>query len=191
MARIPYADPAAAGAATRDALDALPPLHVFRMLAHADSALVPWLGLAGTLLAGLDLDPRLRELAILLVARRSDAEYEWIQHVGIATALGIPAAEIDAVHAGDLDAPCLDDDARAVLRFTAQALDRPRVDDATFAALAARLPHRQIVELLLVVGSYRTLARLMTTLDLDLDDPIGSTVVDEAARRRARGDLGR
>ena len=43
----------------REALDALPPLNIFRMLAHADSAFIPYLGLGGVLLTQLELDPKL------------------------------------------------------------------------------------------------------------------------------------
>lgn len=183
MARIPYIDPQGASPQVREALDALPPLNIFRTLAHAQSAFVPYLGLAGALLAQLELDPKLRELAILLVAARSNAEYEWIQHIGISRALGIDDEQISAVERGELDAACLDPDAQTVLRFAAQVLERPRADNETFAALSDRFPPRQIVELLLVIGSYHMLARVMTTLKVDLDPAVGSTVVDEAHRR--------
>jgi 4-carboxymuconolactone decarboxylase len=185
MARLPYLDPQAASPVVRDALDALPPLNIFRMLAHADSAFVPYLGFAGVLLAQLELDPKLRELTILLVATRTGAEYEWVQHVGIARTLGIHDEQISAVQRGDLQAACLDADARVVLHFVSEALELPRVSDATFAALSDRFPPRQIVELLLVIGSYHMLARLMTTLNIDVDAAVGSAVLDEAKRRLA------
>jgi 4-carboxymuconolactone decarboxylase len=183
MARLPYVDPQAASLGVREALEALPPLNIFRMLAHADSAFVPYLGLGGVLLAQLELDPRLRELAILLVAARTSAEYEWIQHVGISKALGIDDQQITAVQRGELQAACLDPDAQVLLRFTSEVLERPRADDETFTALSDRFPPRQIVELLLVIGSYHMLARIMTTLDIDLDPAAGSAVIDEAHRR--------
>jgi 4-carboxymuconolactone decarboxylase len=183
MARLPYADPLTASPVVREALEALPPLNIFAMLAQADSAFVPYLGFAGSLLAQLELDPKLRELAILLVAARTGAEYEWVQHVGISRALGILDEQISAVERGELQAGCLDLDAQAVLRFAAEALESPRVSDATFAALSDRLPPRQIVELLLVIGSYHMLARVMTTLDIDIDLAVGSTILDEAKRR--------
>ncbi len=168
----------------REALDALPALNIFAMLAHADSAFVPYLGFAGALLAQLELDPKLRELAILLVAARTGAEYEWVQHVGISRSLGIVDEQISAIERGELQAGCLDPDAQVVLRFAGEALS-PRVSDATFAALSDRFPSRQIVELLLVIGSYHMLARVMTTLDIDIDLAVGSAVVDEAKRRLA------
>lgn len=183
MARLSYIDPQAASSGVREALDALPPLNIFRMLAQADSAFVPYLGFAGVLLAQLELDPKLRELAILLVATRTGAEYEWVQHVGISRTLGIHDEQISAIQRDDLQATCLDPDARAILRFVSEVLELPRVTDATFAALSDRFPPRQIVELLLVIGSYHMLARLMITLDIDIDQAVGSAVLDEARRR--------
>jgi 4-carboxymuconolactone decarboxylase len=183
MARLPYVDPQAASPGVHEALDALPPLNIFRMLAHADSAFIPYLGFAGALLAQLELDPKLRELAILLVATRTGAEYEWVQHVGISRTLGIHDEQISAVERGDLQAACLDPDAQAILCFAAEVLELPRVGDATFAAVRDRFPPRQIVELLLVIGSYHMLARLMTTLEINIDRAVGSAVLDEARRR--------
>jgi hypothetical protein len=87
MARLPYVDPATAPPRVRQALELVPPLNVFRTMAHADTAFRPWLRWGGTLLGDLELDPVLRELAILHVARLTPhAEYEWVQHVPIALA---------------------------------------------------------------------------------------------------------
>jgi alkylhydroperoxidase family enzyme len=183
MARIPYVDLQAASPGVREALDALPPLNIFAMLAHADSAFVAYLGLGGVLLAGLELDPKLRELAILLVAAYTGAQYEWIQHVGICRAIDVEEEQIAAIQRGDLNAACLDADARVLLRFTDEVLKRGRAGDDTFVALREGFPPRQIVELLIVIGSYHMLARVMTTLEVDLDQPVGSAVIDEAQRR--------
>ena len=84
---------------------------------------------------------------------------------------------------GELQSACLDPEAQVLLRFTSEVLQRPRADDAAFAALNARFPPRQIVELLLVIGTYTMLARVMTTLDIDIDPAAGSAVIDEANRR--------
>lgn len=184
MARLPYVDPEAASPAVRKALETLPPLNIFGMLAHADSAFIPYLRFGEALLAQLELDPRLRELAILLVARRTGAEYEWVQHVGISKALGIDDEQISAVERGDLEAACLGPDAQVLLRFTSEVLDRPCAQEETFMALRERFPPRQIVELLLVIGSYHMLARAMTALDIDLDPAVGGAILEQASRRR-------
>lgn len=178
MARIPYPDPAKAPEGVREALAGLPPLNIFRMLAHAEFAFRPFLRFGGAILSQLELDPRLRELAILQVAAQAGARYEWVQHVAIARAVGVGDEQIAAVERGELaTAESLNALERAVLQSTAEVIDGPRVSDATFAAVSEGLSHREIVELLLTVGEYLMLARVMTTLELELDEPAGDRLV--------------
>ena len=186
MARIPYPDTTQAPERVREALARLPPLNIFRMLAHAESALRPFLRFGGAILTSLELDPRLRELAILQVAAQADAQYEWVQHVAIARAVGVSDEQIAAVEGGKLEtAGALAEIDRAVLRFTAEVLDGPRVSDTTFAAVNEHLSPREIVELLLTVGEYFMLARVMTTLEIELDDPAGRQGLDAGRRTRS------
>src|SRR6476646_7178461 len=51
------------------------------------------------------LPPRLRELAILRVARRSGCAYEWAHHVRIAAKAGLSEAEIEAAGNGKAIGP--------------------------------------------------------------------------------------
>src|SRR5690242_18666056 len=161
MARIPYADPDKAPEPVREALDRLPPLNIFRMLANAESVFRPYLRFGDALLTDLDLNGLLRELAILRVSQLTpNAEYEWVQHEPIAP-----------LERGEIGADCFDAVQRATLRFTGEVVVDAHASDETFAELAALLPPRQIVELLLVIGQYMMLARVMTTLELELDEP--------------------
>jgi 4-carboxymuconolactone decarboxylase len=181
VARVPYPDPASAPEPVREALEALPPLNIFRMLAHAETALRPFLRFGGAILGRLELDPKLRELAILQVAARAEAEYEWVQHVAIGRRVGLTDEQIAAVERNDIDdSPALSELERAVLVFASEVVAGPRVSDATFAAVRQRLSPREIVELLLTVGNYLMLARVMTTLELELeiDDPAGDRVLE-------------
>jgi alkylhydroperoxidase family enzyme len=172
MARIPYADPDRAPEPVREALDRLPPLNIFRMLANAESVFRPFLRFGDTLLSGLELNGLLRELAILHVARLTPhAEYEWVQHAPIARAVGATDEQLAALERDEIDAACFDLAQRATLRFTGEVVRDARASDETFAELAALLPPRQIVELLLVIGQYMMLARVMATLELELDEP--------------------
>ena len=179
MARLPYVDPATAPEAVRDVLARLPvSLNIFHMMAHAETSLRPLLGLGTSILAQQQLSPKLRELAILRVARLSPAEYEWVQHVPIALATGATQAQVDALQRGDIEAACFDAIERIVLRFTTEVLRDVRASDATFAELAGRLSPREIVELILTVGYYMMIARLLETTAVDIDQPAGTRVVD-------------
>ncbi len=184
MARLPYPDPDALPEPAREALERVPPLNIFRMLAHAETAFRPYLRFGGALLADVALDPVARELVILRTARLIEAEYEWIQHVAIGKAVGVTDEHLAALEADDLDADAFDDAQRALLRFVSSSVRSPRPSDDEFAALREYYSPREIVEALLLAGSYTMLGRLMTALDLDLDGPLGTDVVDSAARGR-------
>jgi 4-carboxymuconolactone decarboxylase len=182
VARLPYVDPEDAPPRVREALAALPPLNIFRMLAHAETAFRPYLRFGGAILGELELDPKLRELAILRVAKLSEAEYEWVQHVAIGRHAGLTDEQIAAVEHANLSADCLDEAQRAVLAFAGELVGGPHVADSVFEELARHLSPREIVELLLTAGSYLMLARMMTALEIEVDPPSGSAVVDSAER---------
>jgi alkylhydroperoxidase family enzyme len=179
MARLPYVDPATAPEQVRQVLDALPvKLNVFRMMAHAETGFRPLVSLGGAILGRQQLSPKLRELTILRVATLSPARYEWVQHVPIARATGATDAQIAALEKGEIDAACFDALERSVLRFTTEVLCDVRASDATFADLAGRLSAREVVELILTVGYYMMIARLLESTAVDLDPPAGTKVVD-------------
>lgn len=182
VARLPYVDPAAAPAHVREALEALPPLNVFRMAAHAETGLRPLLRLGQALLTEAQLDAKLRELAILRVAALSGARYEWVQHAEIARAVGASQAQVEALEHGEIDAPCFDDRERLVLAFTTEVTRDVAASDATFERMSAAFSPREVVELVLTVGYYMMLARLMETTAIDLDPPVGMQVIDSAQR---------
>jgi 4-carboxymuconolactone decarboxylase len=185
VARLPYADPDRVSEPVREALAAVPPLNVFRMTANAETAFRPWLRFGGVLLSSLELDARLRELVILHVARLSGAEYERVQHVPIALAVGASEQEVAAVESGELESDALGDTERAVLGFTTEVVRDVRASDEALAAVVdAGLSPREIVELLLVVGQYMMVARVAETAGIELDEP---AAVNESAARGRRG----
>ena len=172
MARLPYPDPDALPERVRRALDAVPPLNVFRMTAHAETAFRPWLAFGGALLSSLQLDPVVRELVILRVARLSDAEYEWVQHEPIALAVGALREQVTAVDRGALDDKSLGEGERAALRFATEVVRDVGASDESLAALTtAGFSPREVVELLLVIGQYMMVARLAETAAIEIDDP--------------------
>jgi 4-carboxymuconolactone decarboxylase len=185
IARLPYPEPDSLSDGTRRALAAMPELNVFRMLAHADGALVPFLRFAGALWGESELSPARRELAILQVAASSGAEYEWVQHVAIASAEGVSDEQIEAIRSGDREASCFEAPERAVLRLAEAVVTEPRVEDEAFAEIGRRLSDREIVEVHLITGLYLALGRLTTNLELDPDEPVAESLRDAV---RPRGD---
>jgi alkylhydroperoxidase family enzyme len=129
----------------------------------------PFLAFNGVLLREPKLEPRLRELMVLMVARHSRSQYEWVQH---ATRLGprhsVTTAELEAIVTGwrtgtwtPLEADLLD--------ATEQLLETTHIDDPTWARLAAQLDEATLIEALFVVGTYTCLAMVLNGVQVELD----------------------
>ena len=182
MARLPYVDPEAAPETVREALARLPvKLNIFRMMAHAETSFRPMLSLGMSILMQQKLSPKLRELIILRVGSLSRARYEWVQHVPIALAAGATEAQIAALERDDVTGP-FDELERAVLRFTTEVVNEVRAGDETFAALAALVSPREVVEVLLTIGYYMMIARVLESTAVDLDPPAGTRIIDAGRR---------
>jgi alkylhydroperoxidase family enzyme len=161
----------------------VPPLNIFRMMANADSAFRPWLRWGAALLGKLELDPLLRELAILRVARLTPhAEYEWVQHVPIAEAVGASSEQVAALERDEPDANCFSQAERLVLRFTTEVVREARASEEALAGLKQTMSPREIVELLMVIGQYMMVARVMATTDMELDEPAGPAALEAAGQ---------
>lgn len=171
MARLPYRDPAEAPPEIARIIDGAP-LTLLKVIAHADSAFLPWLAYSNTLLRNLELDPLLRELAILQVAHLSGSDYEWTQHEPIAESFGADAAQVRAIAQDDPQPPGLGPDGLAVLSLTREVVLDGAASEQAVQAMVARLGERQLVELLLVIGNYLGLARLIATVGLEPHEPV-------------------
>jgi 4-carboxymuconolactone decarboxylase len=179
MARLPYVDAEQSSQEVKDTLQRLPlPLKIFHMMAHAETNFRSLVRLGGDILGRQQLDPKLRELAILRVANLSSARYEWVQHVPIAKAVGARDEQVAALERGEATAACFDERERRVLRFTEELLRDVRVSDPTFASVAELLSPREIVELILTVGYYMLIARLLETTAVDIESDAGTTIID-------------
>ncbi|HUB74076.1 MAG TPA: carboxymuconolactone decarboxylase family protein [Solirubrobacteraceae bacterium] len=192
MARLPQLDPAQAEEPVRTALARLPQLAIFSTVANAQGSFVNWLRFGGDCLDPELFDPVLRELAILRVARLTPgAEYEWAQHVPILLAVGGEREQVAALAGDELEAAALGEDGRLVVRFTSQVVLDATPDESTFAAMRERFSTAEIVQLLLVIGQYMMVGRVMATAQLEVDAVLGEEVLAGIERsghaRRAGG----
>jgi alkylhydroperoxidase family enzyme len=186
MARLPYLDPEHAEPRVAELLRKAPDLGIFRMVANAQGAFPGWMRFGGALFDPAELDPLLRELAITRVAAMTPgADYEWVQHAAITVEVGGTEEQLDAIKRGDLDAAVLGPDGRLVVRFTTQVVRDATPDEETFAAMTARFTPREIIHLLLLIGQYMMLARIMATVQIDLEPAIGGAAL-QASRDSLR-----
>jgi len=119
------------------------------------------------------LPPRLRELAILRVARRCTCAYEWAHHVKIAARAGLSEAEIEAAGRGEvaasLDSASLDSASldSAVLSAVDELGDTCNLSDRTWARLGEHLDERQLMDLVFTIGAYSLLAMALNTFGVE------------------------
>jgi 4-carboxymuconolactone decarboxylase len=184
VSRLPPLDPTDADPRVRAALERLPPLAIFATVANAQGSFVNWLRFGGDCLDARWFDPVLREIAILRVARLTPgAGYEWTQHVPILLAVGGNQEQVAALEADDLEAEALGEDGRLIARFTTQVVREATPDEATFAQMSARFTPAEITQLLLVIGQYMMVARVMATAQLEVDAVLGADVLAGVGRR--------
>lgn len=167
MPRIPYPDTDSLAGPVRRTLEAAP-LNVIRMGAHASPVLFEAQGRLGYAVADPEvLEPRIREAAILRVAHLSGSDYELHHHIGLASLAGLTGAELAGLAAQDYASfePLL----AAVCRFTDEVVLRVSPTDATLAALRANVSDRVLVNLVLTIGCYMSIARLAAVTGVEPD----------------------
>jgi len=154
MARIPYFDPATAKGHLKETLGKLPGLNIFLMMGHSGDLLAKFTGLGNHILGRADLDPVLREIAIVRVGILSKASYEVYQHERICRQIGMSDALIDAISTGP-QATDFNDLQRLVMAFTDDVVANVRAGDATFNPLSKHLSHKEMQESFAVIDRCR------------------------------------
>jgi alkylhydroperoxidase family enzyme len=173
-ARLPYVTRGDLPEADRDIFDQFvkergaEPGHIHRVVANAPNLLRRFLGLANELRNGTQLEPKLRELALMTVGRLTNAEYEFTHHWNISLKVGIKREQLE--HLADFaTSPLFNDQERAVMRYAAEATTNIKVGDATFNALRGFLDNRRITELVMNVAFYNAVVRVLVPLGVELE----------------------
>lgn len=125
----------------------------------------------GHILFATTLTPRQRELLVLRVAALRDAEYEWVQHAVLAGDAGISPEEVERVAVGP-DADGWSPFEAALVRAADELVADACVSDDTWAALAAELDTKQLMDVVFTVGAYDLLAMAFRSFGLELDDDL-------------------
>jgi 4-carboxymuconolactone decarboxylase len=125
--------------------------------------------LGGALRFDSSLPGHLRELAILMVAARWRANYEWYAHAPIAAREELGEAVIEAVKAGEAPdgAP---DDVLTVHHFVSELVETRRVCEETYQQTSDVIGEQGLVELISVVGYYSLLAGLLNTFEIGVPE---------------------
>ncbi len=147
-------------------------LNLDRMLLHSSAFARGWNGLFAAVRGQLAVPPRLRELTIMAIGSLNRAEYEWAQHEGEFVKAGGTRAQLTALK----DVPAalgndklFDEAERATLALTIEMTRAIQVSDATMKRIRARLPVKQVVELIGTIASYNMVSRFVVATGVELE----------------------
>ncbi len=143
-------------------------LHLYRLLGWSPPLVKAWAQFAWSLRFELGASRRLRELLVIGIARQLGARYEYEHHVGMARDEGITPAQVDAL-ADWRNSALFDPDERLVLQLADELALQPGASAQTMAALQARFSKSDTIELLVTGAYYCGGARVVNSLDLDVE----------------------
>jgi len=116
-----------------------------------------------------ELPAKLRELAILVTARATTAQYEWFMHRPIAEHAGLDPSIIEAI-AGRKRPGFADPDEELVYDLASGLARTCRIEAALYARGLARFGERGLVELVVLVGYYTMVAMTLNAFEAPLPD---------------------
>jgi 4-carboxymuconolactone decarboxylase len=112
-------------------------------------------------------DPKIREVAILTVAREMDSQFEWAAHEPEALKVGVPAHVVDVIKYRKGTEGLSEMDA-AIIEFGRQLLRDHKVSSAAFARLKVLFEPGKLVDLVLLMGNYAGTAVLLAAFDMQV-----------------------
>lgn len=113
--------------------------------------------------------PKIREVAILTVAREMDSQFEWAAHEPEALKVGVAPETIDVIKRRKSTQALGEADA-AVIEFGRQMLRDHKVTSEMFARMRKLFEPTPLIELVLLMGRYAGTAMLLCAVDMQLPD---------------------
>lgn len=143
--------------------------NLYRVMGHAPAMLRGWLDFAWPLRLNSKTPRSLRELLILRGAQITGANYEWVHHVAMALAAGVPQSQIDALERWE-SATLFSAGERAVLRLADEVTRGPGASQGGIEELKQLgFDSEAIVELTLTASFYVCVSRFLLSMDVPLE----------------------
>jgi len=145
--------------------------NIYKAMLNSPKGLAAFGALASHIRFDSTLGQRLSELAILMVGYATRQPYEWSHHVEIARRFGVKDEEIRGLmEEGEGRNSKLDALAKAVVRASKEMTDGVGISDATYAALRQGLNEEQVIDLVITIGFYNAVVRVLDALQIDVED---------------------
>ena len=171
MARVPLVpepgDELTASVFAQSVKEGREPIALYRALANSPRLLHAYATLARALRYEAETPRALRELVILRIAQLTSSEYEWAHHRQMAASAGVPEEHVREL-AGWRESAVFDARERAALRCAEEMHDLALGEEG-FGELRASFGDSEVVELVLLVAFYETVARVLQALGLEVE----------------------
>ncbi len=121
------------------------------------------------------LPARIKALALLTAAREAEGDYVWAMNQPQARSAGLGDDIINAIRERRAPDGLAPEDA-SIVQFTLELLRQHRIADATFQAVQHRLGDAGVIDLLMLIGYYHSLAHTLGALEVGPPPGVPSTL---------------
>lgn len=168
MARVPYVSESDLAQADRPLLAG--PYNLYRALANSPDALRHFMVLGQWIRTSSEVDPRLRELAILQVGHITATPYQWSHHVKVGRDFGVSDEDIRGVIAATAgEEHRLGEVETLVLLAAREITSDGRMSEDTWDKLRAHLGEARMVDLTIIISHVNAVSRILNTLRIDVE----------------------
>lgn len=146
-------------------------LNIFRTMANHPKLAKRWMVFANHILGKSTLSIREREIVILRIGWRCQAEYEWGQHVVIAKRADMTDEEMEMIKEG-ADADGWTREESLLIRATDELKDDACISTKTWNALKQTYNDQQMMDIVFTCGQYNLVSMALNSFGVQLDDGI-------------------
>lgn len=175
MARIPYVEKEAAMGEIKELYDTFEKQFNVREIPNVVKALSNSPGLAKRVfplanyfMRESPLDPRLRELAVLILMKRLNCKYGFERHVEIAQGVGLTREQIDNIGSYQTS-PLFSNDDKLIIRYAEELTQKAQVDDQLFRQVQDIIGQKNVLELTAATAFWNMMARNLNALQVELE----------------------
>jgi 4-carboxymuconolactone decarboxylase len=156
-------------------------LNALRMFAHATpEAFVHFYPFMAAFFSVSKLPADLRQIAVLRAGHIAGCDYVIRQHSALARDVGLGEAALSAIREGSSPPAVLTPAQHAVLIFADEVIRDANASDAALAEVRRHLDDSQVMDLMMVIGIYMMLSRLILTSGAEVDaHSMGTSYLDK------------
>ncbi len=142
--------------------------NVAKALANSPGLATRIFPLANYFMTESSLNPRWRELAVLILMKRLNCEYGFGRHIEIAERVGLTRAQIDNIGAYQTS-PLFSDQEKLILRYAEELTLKAQVDDQLFQQVQNLIGQKDVLELTAATAFWNMMARNLNALQVELE----------------------